>query len=80
KLYWEAQTANDIGYDRDLLPDIYDWLERMTPQSLVDFHEQYVKNRPFNILVMGDRERMPFAFLERFGPVRELGLDELFRF
>lgn len=80
KLYWEAQTANDLGYDRDLLPDIYHWVQRMTPQSLADFHEGYVRGRHFNILVLGDRERIPFAFLERFGPVRELTMDELFRF
>ena len=44
----------------------------------MDFHEQFVKGRSYNIMVLGDRKNTPLSYLEQFGPVQELSLEELF--
>jgi zinc protease len=78
RLYREAQSVWDVGLDRDILRDAYEHLQQHDYRDLVKFQETHVKNRNYNLLVLGDRANTPLPFLERYGPVRELSLEELF--
>lgn len=78
RLYWEAQNSWDIGYQHDLLRDMYQQLQRTAPQTLIDFHQRYVKGRRYKLLVLGDRSNVPLDYLAGFGPVRELSMEEVF--
>jgi predicted Zn-dependent peptidase len=78
RLYWEAQGIWDVNLDHDILRDVYDKLETVTSQDLIDFHEKYVKGRQYNIMVMGDRSVTPLSVLEQYGEVKELSMEELF--
>lgn len=78
RLYWEAQGSWDIKVEHDILRDIYEQLEVSGTQDLINFHEQYVKGRNYHIAVMGDRASTPLTYLEKFGEVEELSLEQLF--
>jgi hypothetical protein len=78
RLYWEAQGIWDVNLEHDILRDVYAKLETVTSQDLVGFHEQYVKGRQYNIMVMGDRAVTPLSVLEQYGAVQELSMEELF--
>jgi predicted Zn-dependent peptidase len=78
RLYWEAQDAWDINLEHDILKDIYAKLQTANKQDLLDFHEKHVKDRNYNIMVLGDRENTPLKYLEEFGPLEELSMEELF--
>ena len=66
RLYWNAQSIWDIDLDHDILKDIYDSLKSITSKDLQAFHEEHIKNRHYNIMVMGDRENTPLSYLENF--------------
>lgn len=78
RLYWEAQGSWDINLEHDILRDIYEQLETSNSQDLINFHEQYVKGRNYHISVMGDRSSTPLKYLEQFGEVQELSMEQLF--
>ena len=78
RLYWEAQGSWDVNLEHDILRDIYEQLEVSGTQDLIDFHQQHVKGRNYHIAVMGDRAATPLKYLEKFGAVQELSLEELF--
>ena len=78
RLYWEAQGSWDVNLEHDILSNIYDQLQVATTRDLLDFHERYVKGRNYNIVVMGDRATTPLTYLEQFGEVQELSLEQLF--
>lgn len=78
RLYWEAQGIWDVNLEHDILRDIYGKLETATSQDLIDFHQKYVKGRQYNIMVLGDRKVTPLSYLEQYGEVQELSLEELF--
>jgi predicted Zn-dependent peptidase len=64
--------------DRDIRKDIYEQLPSLQMQDLMTFFEQYIKDKKYTILVLGDTEKLDIATLENFGAVKELSLEEVF--
>jgi predicted Zn-dependent peptidase len=64
--------------DRDIRKDIYEQLPALKMQDLMAFFEQYIKDKQYTILVLGDTEKLDLATLENFGSVKELSLEEIF--
>jgi predicted Zn-dependent peptidase len=77
-LFWEMRRNRDRGFNRDLRQDMYDRMASVRPQELVDFQQQHVKGRPYTLLVLGDRDRIDFDFLNQQGKVEELNLEQIF--
>jgi len=70
--------AKDKGLDYDLRKDIYSKVKDMSFENLKSFHQKYVKDKKYNISVLGDRSKLNFSALSKYGKVTELNLDELF--
>ncbi|HRF41056.1 MAG TPA: insulinase family protein, partial [Saprospiraceae bacterium] len=77
-LYWTARAWQDIGISTDFRREIYDHLQTCSIQDLQAFQQQYVKGRAFTFLVLGSRDRVDMDYLASFGPVKELGMEEIF--
>ena len=78
KRYWAFQGIRDLGFRHDLRQDVYQRLTHAGPDDLIAFHQKHVKDRKFNIMVLGDREQVDLKYLETFGEVRELTLQDIF--
>ncbi len=78
KLYWEYQANKDVGFHHDLRKDMYHRLLHSVPEDLIAFQKKYVKGRKFNIMVLGDRNRIDLNYLQSFGQVHELTLEDVF--
>ena len=50
----------------------------MTFGDLKNFHQKYIKDKKFNIAVVGDEKKMNFQALGKYGKVNKLSLDEVF--
>jgi len=79
-IYWTYRFAKQRGLDRDIRKDIYDRMQTVTPQDLVDFHQQHVKGRNYSLLVLGSKDKIDMEYLKTIGPVKELTLSEIFGF
>ena len=42
------------------------------------FHQKYVKDKSYNIAVIGDENKINFRVLDKYGKIVKLSLDELF--
>ena len=78
KRYWAFQGIRDLGFQHDLRRDVYHRLTHAGAEDLVAFHGRYVRDRKFNIMVLGDRRQVDLQYLESFGQVRELTLEDIF--
>ena len=78
RLYWEAKTYKQLGYDYDLRADLYEKMKNITSKGLLDFHQQYIKGRQFKHLILGRKEELDMDFLAGMGKVKELSLEEVF--
>ncbi|MFM9074819.1 MAG: insulinase family protein, partial [Bacteroidota bacterium] len=73
-------SMNRMGIDHDIRKDIYDGVRHLTLDDMANFHLRLVSGKKFNVLVLGNKERIDFKSLARYGKIKQVGLDELFGF
>lgn len=70
--------ARRMGYKNDIRKDVFEQAPKMTFNDLKKFDETFLKNKKFNILVLGDVEKLDKKALESYGPITELKLEDVF--
>ena len=78
QLYWKARSAEMLGFNRNLRKDIYEAVEQMQVKDLLQFQQEYVKNRAFTFVVLGNKERVDLGYLAQFGPLEEVSMEQIF--
>jgi predicted Zn-dependent peptidase len=78
RIYWTARANQELGYTGDMRQEIYQHTERSSSRDLVAFHEEYVRGRAYTFLVMGSKSQVDLKYLENFGALREVSLEEVF--
>jgi predicted Zn-dependent peptidase len=78
RIYWTARANRELGYNSDLRREIYQHTAQSTVEDLVAFHEEYVKGRAYTFLVMGSKAQVDLTYLEKFGALKEVSLEEVF--
>ncbi len=79
-IYWQAIDARDKGFERDLRQDIYQRLQSAKPNDLLQFQQEKIRNQAFRFMVLGSKAQIDLNYLEQFGPVKELSLEDVFGF
>lgn len=75
---WNFETAQKRGLDYDIRKDVYEAVPNMTMADLKAFHEQYIKDSKYNIMVIGKKSGLDIKELEKYGPVTYLTLEQVF--
>lgn len=79
-IYWSYRFAQQRGLDRDVRKDLYERMHTITPEELIQFQQQKVKDRTFTLLVMGSKDKIDMEYLRSLGTFKELTLSEIFGF
>lgn len=66
----------DLGQSQDLRKPLYERLKDAGEKDLSEFQHNFVKNRQYNLIIMGNKDYTDFSLLEKFGPVSLL-TDEM---
>ena len=72
--------ATDKGLNHDIRKDIYEAVKKFSFSDLLEFHKDYIKNIQQNIVLIGNREKIDFENLSKYGKVIELSHEELFAY
>ena len=79
-ILYNYEAAQKRNLDYDIRKDIYEQVQNMTLQDVKDFQETYIKDKGFVTILVGNREKIDFEDLKKYGEVQELTIDELFGF
>jgi len=71
-------SAQERNLDYDLRRDIYAGVKKMSFEDLTKFHQKYVKDKNYNLAVVGSEDKMNFIALGKYGKVVKLSLEEVF--
>ena len=71
-------NAEEKGLTYDIRKDIYSKVKDMSMADLKAFHEKHVKDKKYNLAIIGDKNRLNLVALGKYGVVQELSLAELF--
>jgi predicted Zn-dependent peptidase len=77
-ILFNYESARKRGLDHDVRKEVYDQVQNMTLEDLAGFHQRYLKDKKYNIVLVGDRSKLDFKDLLKYGEVQELSLDEIF--
>lgn len=77
-ILFNYETARRRGLDHDIRKDVYEQIMNMTIEDVANFQKQFIKDRKFNVVLVGDKKKLNLKDLEKYGTVKELTLDELF--
>ncbi len=74
--YWLSLQERGINYD--INKDIFTQTQHMKMTDLVNFFNQHVKGKTFNVGLLGKKENLDWEAVKKFGPIKELNLEDLF--
>ena len=73
---WLAAKA--LGIDYDLDKPVYEALEKITLQDIVNFEQQRMAHKTWRYVILGNEKELDMASLEKIGPIRRLTLEDIF--
>ncbi len=71
-------SMKELGLDFDLNQKIFEGLEKVTLQDLVNFEKANMANKPLRYLILGDEKELDMESLGKIGPIRRLTTEEVF--
>lgn len=78
EILWQYIYAQDLGLDVDRRIKLYNDVQNMNLQDVVDFQEKWVKNRTYFYSILGDEKELDMESLEKYGKVIRLTQEEIF--
>lgn len=73
---YEATRRKGLNYD--LRKKIFETVQRLSLADIQTFQTQEIKNKDFIVSILGDKAQLNFQDLKKYGPTKELSLEELF--
>jgi predicted Zn-dependent peptidase len=73
----EYQKAEKMGVAYDIRQDIYKSVPNFTMDDLSNFHNSYIKNDNYTIMVLGNKD-LKLDVLKQYGEIKHLTLEDVF--
>lgn len=70
--------AEDHGLTHDNRKNIYEEVQKMSMQDLMQFHKEYISSLDHTIVLIGNRNHIDFENLREYGKVVEVDINALF--
>ena len=75
---WDYIDAQDMGLTEDSRIKLYNDLQNMTLQDVIDYQQKHVKDRIYHYAILGNKKDLDMNALKKIGPVTELTTKEIF--
>lgn len=79
-IFWSYLTNKDRGIDYDNRKDIYETMKTITLDDLDQFFNKHIKGKKFVFLILANKSMLDYDVLRQIGDVKELSLDEIFKY
>lgn len=76
-ILFDYLSARKFGYREDNRRMVYERLDQIDMDDLVEFHRERYANQPYTICVIGSRESVDLEMLAEFGEVNEVTVEEI---
>ena len=67
-----------LGLNKDINSIIYDAMQGITMQDILNFEQQNVKGKPLHYIILGNENELDIKSLEKIAPIRHVSLEEVF--
>ena len=77
-ILFNYQAAQKLGLNYDIRKYVYEQISKMTMTDLQNFHQSYIQNGDYTVLVLGDKDKIDLESLKKYGDVEFLTLEDIF--
>ena len=67
-----------LGIDYDINERVYNGLDAVTLQDIVDYEHRLIANKPYRYLILGDESALDMDALGKIAPVKRVSLEDIF--
>ena len=71
-------AAQRLGLDSSLSEKIYNALPSLQLQDVINFEKEYIANKPFKYIILGDEKELDTKALEKIAPIKRVTTKEIF--
>ena len=75
---WNYINAQDMGETEDSRIRLYNDIQHMTLNDVIDFQQKWVKGRTYYYGILGNKKDLDMEALKKIGPVTELTTEDIF--
>lgn len=75
---WSYINAQDLGQTVDSRIKLFNDVQGMTLQDVIDFQQKWIKGRTYSYGILGDKKELDMEALKKIGPVIELTTEDIF--
>lgn len=79
-IFWTHLRNLDRGIDYDIRKDVYQYVKNADIDKFSSFFDEYIKDKNYSFLILGNRDNVDMKILKKLGPVKELTLEEIFNY
>lgn len=77
-ILFNYDNALKLGLNHDIRKDIYNQLDNISLADIKKFHDDNLKNKTWNIKLLGSKEKIDMEGLKKYGKVVELNMKDVF--
>ena len=77
RILTEYEKAKKMGVNHDIRKDVYEAVPNFTMDDLSNFHNSYIKNDNYTIMVLGNKD-LKLDVLRQYGKIKHLTLEDVF--
>lgn len=71
-------SARTYGIDYDLNELLYKVVPTLEMKDLIRFQQQYIANKPYRYIILGDEKNLDMNSLKKVGPIKRVSTEEIF--
>lgn len=75
---WRYISAQDLGLNVDTRIQLFNEVQKMTLQDVVNYHEKWMKNRIYKYAILGDEKELDMEKLKEYGTIIKLTQEDIF--
>ena len=66
-IFWTWQRNLDLGIDRDIRKDVYDYVSSVDMEQFNGFFEENIKGETYSVLIVGNKNEVDMELLAKLG-------------
>ena len=75
---WDYIGAQYLGQNVDSRIKLYNDVQNMTLQDVIDYQNKWIKGRTYTYCILGDKKELDINALKKVGPIIELKQEDIF--
>jgi predicted Zn-dependent peptidase len=79
-IYFAFKSAQRLNLTRDPRKAVFENVPQYEMTDVVDFHKKYIANKPYTMIMIGNKEKVDLGMLKNYGNVKVLELKDVFAY